>query len=66
VDTPLWQIGCDDDALAFVALTEGLEEQIGAMLADRQVTQFVQLCGAPHNWTNVKHLVMWSPHADSK
>jgi len=51
-------IGGDNDGALFVALADDLEQQVGAGLIDRQVSQFVNLCGAPHNLIYVECSLM--------
>ena len=41
----------NDRRAALIALADDLEEAIGAELIDRQIPQFVNLCGAPHKLT---------------
>jgi hypothetical protein len=53
----------NDRRAALIALADDLEEAIGAELIDRQIPQFVDLCGAPHKSTNVESSVMWSATA---
>ena len=54
------QVGGDDQAGVFVELADQVEEQGAAGLAEGQVAQFVELCGAPHKSINVESSVMWS------
>ena len=54
------QIGRDERRTALVAIGQQIEEQFTALSLEWHETQFVELCGAPHNSINVERLVMWS------
>src|SRR4051794_6597333 len=42
------QVGGDDQAAAFVAFGDDLEDELGSALGQGQVAQLVDLCGYPH------------------
>ena len=50
----------DDRRDALVAATDDVVEDVGGAAVARQIAQLVDLCGAAHKSTHVKHLVMWS------
>jgi hypothetical protein len=58
------EVGGDDQRAAFVALAEDLEDEFGGAVGQREVAEFVNLCGYPHSVTyadtatmpNVSHL----------
>ena len=52
------QVGCHQDRGPFVAIGEDLKQQLGSLLGERDVTELIDLCGAPHKWTHVKTSVM--------
>ena len=54
------QVRCDQKGASFVTLAENLKQQLGVGASQRKIAEFVDLCRAPHNWTHVKSLVMWS------
>ena len=54
------EIGREDEGLLLVAPRDDLEEQVRGAGVVGEVADLVELCGAPHNSTHVKHLVMWS------
>lgn len=43
-----FEVGGDDQAAFFVAVGDDLEQQSGPFGVDREVAQFVDLCGHPH------------------
>ena len=45
------QVGGDDQAAAFVAFGEDLEDEFGGAVGQREVAEFVDLCGHPHRST---------------
>ena len=45
------EVGRDDKAAAFVAFGEDLEDEFGGAVGQREVAQFVELCGCPHRST---------------
>jgi hypothetical protein len=54
-------VGAEQDgALGVVTAGDDLEEEVRVAAVVREVADLVQLCGAPHNWTHVEHLFMWS------
>ena len=53
-------VGGEDDGPALVALADDLEEKVGTGLVEGQVSEFVELCGAPHKWTHVECPIMLS------
>ena len=55
------RIGSDDSTAAqAVARRDDLIKQIGGLLVERKVTEFVTKCSAEHFVTNVKLSEMWS------
>ena len=52
------QVRRQDDTRPFVGGADDVEQQFGSDLAGGHVPQLVDLCGAPHNWTNVERPIM--------
>jgi hypothetical protein len=52
------EIGRDDRAGAFVTATDDAVEEVPRTSVAREISEFVELCGAPHNSTHVEHLLM--------
>ena len=53
-----WQVGGDDQAAAFVAFGEDLEDELGGAVGQGEVAQFVNLCGYPHRSTYAETATM--------
>jgi hypothetical protein len=45
------QVRRDNQAAAFVAFADDLEDELGGTLGQVQISQFVDLCGYPHRST---------------
>ena len=45
------EVGGHDQAAAFVAFGEDLEDEFGGSVGQGEVAEFVELCGYPHSWT---------------
>ena len=53
-----------DGRAGAVAILQDLQQVATLLILDRREAPVVDLCGAPHNWIDVQHLVMWSCHQD--
>jgi hypothetical protein len=53
-------VGCNEDGLGLVASGDDLVEEVGVAVVIGEVSELVNLCGAPHKSTNGETSVMWS------
>ena len=54
------ELAGEDRGAGAVAVLEDLEEVPALLVLDGSQAEIVELCGAPHNSTDVEYLVMWS------
>jgi len=43
-----------------MSIVDDVEEHVGSVITVSEIAYLVDLCGAPHKSTDVKHLIMWS------
>ena len=54
------KLGAEQRGGAAVAILQDLKQDQSAGCIEDLQPEIVQLCGAPHNWTNGETAVMWS------